>query len=93
VAKFCLYLFSSKHPDLYTNVMEQMKYGLRHQPKETVRQSFRTLKKEIAQFGAELQDGLRVHENIAEGLVYPGQTRQEWGFQSVSTPYLYILRN
>ncbi len=37
-------LLFSKDPELYVTVWKQMKYGLRHQPKETVQQSFRTLK-------------------------------------------------
>ena len=87
------FFLSSKHPDMLTNVLEQMKHDLRTQPRETVKQSFRTLKQEIAKYGSEMREGLNIHKNMTEGIVLPGQRRREWGFQSVGTSRGRALTN
>lgn len=81
----------SKYPDFHQTFIEQLKYDLRTQPKETVKQSFRSLKEEISKFGAEMRHGLKFHDRLSEICVLPGQSRKEWGFQSELDVYQWVL--
>lgn len=81
----------SKYPDTYSNVKEELMYGLRHRPKETIKQSFQLLGQEVVKWGEEVKDGFRVQKNLTECWVQPGDVRKEWGFQSELDMFQWVL--
>jgi hypothetical protein len=38
---------------------------------------------EVIKFAAETKEGLNFHKQMTEAMVYPGQSKKEWGFQTV----------
>jgi hypothetical protein len=37
----------------------------------------------VIKFAAETKEGLNFHKQMTEAMVYPGQSKKEWGFQTV----------
>jgi hypothetical protein len=37
----------------------------------------------VIKFAAETKEGFNFHKQMTEAMVYPGQSKKEWGFQTV----------
>jgi hypothetical protein len=44
---------------------------------------FISAQQEVIKFAAETKEGLNFHKQMTEAMVYPGQSKKEWGFQTV----------
>jgi hypothetical protein len=44
---------------------------------------FISAQQEVIKFAAETKEGLNFHKQMTEAMVYPGQSKKEWRFQTV----------
>ncbi len=51
---------------------------------------FISAQQEVIKFAAETKEGLNFHKQMTEAMVYPGQSKKEWGFQTVGEIAFFV---